>query len=101
MFCICIDVYKYYESNDNNEIYEALSTLKNKKIKMNSILIENDETSDFEQMYWSRTATGIYKIGHDNLRKLKWIRYYDRPYDENINYYDLLGSIRRYNTINI
>ena len=48
---------------------------------------------DFEQDYWSRTAQGIYKIGHDSIRLMKWICYYDRSYFENINHYDLLGSI--------
>ena len=35
---------------------------------------------DFEQNYWSRTATGIYKIGHDSIKLMKWICYYDRLY---------------------
>ena len=30
-FCICFDVYKTYDGNDNDEIYEVISTLKNKK----------------------------------------------------------------------
>ena len=29
------------------------------------------ENSDFEQKYWSRTATGIYKLGHDSIRLMK------------------------------
>ena len=97
IFCICTDVYKIYESNDYGEIYKVLSTLKNKKIKVNNILIEKNKdmiiNPDFEQDYWSRTATGIYKIGHDKIRLLKWICYYDRSYYENINYYDLMGSL--------
>ena len=28
---------------------------------------------DFEQNFWSRTATGIYKIGHDSIRLKKLI----------------------------
>ena len=28
IFCICLDVYKIYEGNDYNFIYEVLSTLK-------------------------------------------------------------------------
>ena len=67
---------------------------------MNNILIEKYnnmlEKSDFEQDYWSRTATGIYKIGHDGIRLLKWICYYDRSYYENKNYYDLMGSVCEY-----
>ena len=97
IFCICIDVYKIYEGNDFNEIYKVLSTLKNKKLKINNILIEKYKdmlkNPDFEQNYWSRTATGIYKIGHDSIRLMKWICYYDRLYYENINYFDLMGSI--------
>ena len=53
---------------------------------------------DFEQNYWSRTSTGIYKIGHDSIRLLKFIWYYDRSYYENINYYDLMGSLCKYIT---
>ena len=29
IFCICIEVYEIYESDDFNKIYEVLSTLKN------------------------------------------------------------------------
>ena len=97
VFCICIDVYKIYEDDDYDEIYKVLSTLKNKKLKINNILIEiyRDmiENPDFEQNYWSRTSTGIYKIGHDSIRLMRWIWYYDRSYYENISYYDLMASI--------
>ena len=31
------------------------------------------ENSDFEQNYWSKTATGNYKIGHDSIRLMKWM----------------------------
>ena len=31
----------------------------------------------FEQNKYSRTAEGIHKIGHDSIRLLKWICYYD------------------------
>ena len=51
------------------------------------------ENPDFERDYWSRTAEGIYKIGHDSIRILKWICYYDRSFFENKNYYDLMGSV--------
>ena len=51
------------------------------------------ENSDFEQDYDTRTATDICKIGHDSIRLLKWLAYYDISYYENINYYDLMGSI--------
>ena len=95
-FCICIDVYKIYEGDDYDEIYKVLSTLKNKKLKINNILIEKYKdmvkNPEFEQDYWSRTASGIYKIGLDSIRLMKWICYYDRSYYENINYYDLMAS---------
>ena len=34
---------------------------------------------DFEQKYYSKTTEGVYKIGHDSIRILKWLAYYDRP----------------------
>ena len=93
IFCICIDLYKIYEGNDFDEIYKILSTLKNKKLKINNIIIEiyKDllKNRDFEENYWSRTAQRVYKIGHDSIRLMKWIFYYDKSYYENINYYDL------------
>ena len=55
-FCICIDVYKIYEGDDYDKIYEVLSTLKNKKLKINNILIEKykdmilNNTIDQEQL---------------------------------------------------
>ena len=95
--CICIDVYKINEGDDYDEIYKTFSTLKNKKLKINNILIEKYknmlENSDFEKNYWSRTSQGIYKIGHDSIRLMKWICYYDRFFYENINYLDLMGNI--------
>ena len=97
IFSICIDLYKIYEGDDYDEIYKVLSTLKNKKLKINNILIEKYKdllkNPDFEQNYRSRTSTGIYKIVHDSIRLRKWICYYDRSYYENINYYDLMSSI--------
>ena len=97
IFCICIDVYKIYNGIEYDEIYKVLSTLKNKKLKINNILIEKCKdmiiNPDIEQDYWSRTATGIYKIGHDSIKLMKWICYYDRSYYENINYYDMMASI--------
>ena len=100
IFCICIDVYKIYNGNNYDEIYKVFSTLKNKKLKINNTLIEiyKDmlKNPNFEQNYWSRTSRGIYKIGHDSIRLMKWICYYDRSYYENINYYDLMGSICKY-----
>ena len=51
------------------------------------------ENPDFEENRYSVTSTGIYRIAHDSIGLMKWICYYDRPYYENINYYDLMGSI--------
>ena len=74
MFCICIDFYKSYESNDYDKIYEVLSTLRNKKLKISFVLIEKNknmrENLDFEQNSWSRTVEGIYKIGQDSIRRM-------------------------------
>ena len=97
LFCICIDVYKIYEGDHYDEIYKILSTLKNKKLKINNTLIEiyKDmiQNPNFEQNKYSLTSTGIYKIGYDSIRLMKWICYYDRSYCENINYYDMMASI--------
>ena len=52
IFCICIDLYMIYDGNDYDEINKVLTTLKNKKLKMNNTLIEiyKDllKNSDFE-----------------------------------------------------
>ena len=101
IFSICVDVCKIYEGDDYDEIYKVLSTLKIKKLKILNILTEKYKdkikNSDFEQEFWSRTAQGVYKKGHDSIRLMRWICYYDRSYDENINYYDLMASVCRYN----
>ena len=77
IFSICVDFYKIYESDDYDKIYEVLSTLKNKKLKINNILIEIYEdmlrNPNFEQNKYSKTSTGIYRIGHDRIRLMKWI----------------------------
>ena len=90
IFSICIDVYKIYEVDDFDKIYKVLSTLKNKKLKINNSIIEIYrnmlEFPDFEQSLWSRAAEGIYKFRHDSIRLMKWICYYDRSCNENINY---------------
>ena len=76
------------------EFYQFLKT---KILNINIILIEKFKellkNTNFEQDYWSRTAEGIYKIGHDSIRSMKGVCYYDRFYYENINYYDLMGSV--------
>ena len=61
--------------------------------KLNVIYKNLLENPDFEQNYWSKTAKGIYKIGHDSIRLMKWICYYDRSYYENINYYDMMAGV--------
>ena len=100
IFSICVDVYKIYDGNGYDEIYRVLSKLKNKKLKINNILIEiyKDllKNPNFEQNNWSRTSSGIYKIGHDSIRLMKWICHYDRSYYENTNYFDLMSSICKY-----
>ena len=54
------------------------------------------QNSDFEQDQWSRTAEAIYKIGHDSISLMKWLIYYDRSHYDNMNYFDLMGSICKY-----
>ena len=101
IFSVCLDIYSIYGGHDYNEILKVLSTLKNKKVKINNTLIEiyKDmlENSDFEQIFWSETAIGVYKIGHDSIRLMKWICYYNRSYYENNNYHDMMGSVCKYN----
>ena len=63
------------------------------------MLIEKDknmlEFPDFEQDHLSRTADGIYKVGHDSIRFLKWLIYYDRSYYVNMNYFDIMSSVSK------
>ena len=54
------------------------------------------ENHNFEQDYWSRTAEGIYKSGHDSVRLMRWLTFYDRSYYEYINFYDMMGSVLKY-----
>ena len=104
MFCVSVDVFKIFEDKDYGKIFEVLSTLKNKKLKVNNILIEKYkdkfENADFKQNRYSITSTGVYKIAHDSISLIKWICYYDRSYYENINYYYLMGSICKYLDLN-
>ena len=100
IFSICVDVYRIYDSDEYDNLYEVLTTLKNEKLEINNTLIEIYkimlENCVFEQKYWSKTATGVSKIGHDSIRLMKWICYCDRTYYENINYYYLMGSVCNY-----
>ena len=54
-FFICIDLYKIYDGDDYDEIYKILSTLKNKKLKINNNLIDIYKdmllNPNFEQNY--------------------------------------------------
>ena len=51
------------------------------------------ENPDYEQDYWSGTAEGNYKIGHDSIRLMKWLNFYGRSDYDNMKYYDLMGNI--------
>ena len=97
IFSICVDVYKIYDGVDFDKKYGVLSTLRNKNLKRNKILIEKYRdmlhNPNFERNIYSITSTCIYKIAHDSVRLMKWICHYDRSYYEKINYYDLMGSI--------
>ena len=66
-----------FEGIDYDKLYEVLSTLKFKKLNIIITLIENYKdllkNPDFEKDYYSRTAIGIYEIGHDSIRLLKWL----------------------------
>ena len=46
----------------------------------------------FEQKYYSSTAKSVHRIGHDCIKLMKWIAYYDIYYEIE-NYYDLLASL--------
>ena len=66
ILCICVGVYKIYEGDDFDEIYEVLSTLKTEKLKKNKILNEKFqemlENPNFEQNKYSLTSTGLYNF---------------------------------------
>ena len=63
IFCICIDVKKIYPGDIYDEIYKVSSTLKNKKLKIIVILIENYidmlKKPNFERNKYSVTSTGF------------------------------------------
>ena len=88
LFSICVDVYEIYEGNTYDEIYKVLSTLRNKKLKINNTLIDIYKdmllNPNFEQNKYSITSNGNYKNVHDSIRLMIWICYYDRSYYENI-----------------
>ena len=74
--CICIDVFEIDQGGYFKNIYEVSPNFKIEKLKVNKILMKKyqnrNENPDFEQNYFSRTATGIYKTGHDSVRLMKW-----------------------------
>ena len=55
------------------------------------------ENPGFEQDNYSRTAKAIFKIGNDSIRFLIWLANYDRSFYVNLNYYDLMGTIVKFN----
>ena len=65
-FFICIEVFQRYEGKDYDKIYEVLSTLMNKKIKINIILIEKHENMleypDFEQTFGQKQLKVFIKL---------------------------------------
>ena len=81
IYCNCIEVYQIYEDDDYNKIFEVLSKLGNKNFKKKTIIISIEklkqmlQNPDFEQNYYSRTATGIYKSGHDNIGRKFWLTF--------------------------
>ena len=83
-----------------DKIFEDLSTLENKKLKISNIITERykdmNENPEFEQNYYSRTAEGNYKLGQDIIRLMNWLAHYDRSYHVIINYYDLMGFVLKY-----
>ena len=78
IFSICVDVNKIYEDNHYDKIHEVLSTLKNKKLNINNTLVNIYKdmllNPNFEQNHYSITSTGIYKIAHDSIRLMKWMK---------------------------
>ena len=55
------------------------------------------ENPGFEQNKYSLTSTVIYKIAHNSIRLMKWICFKDGSFYENNIYYDMMGSICKYN----
>ena len=51
------------------------------------------EYPDFKQNDCSRIAVGVYKIGHDSTKLGKLLAYYDRSYNVNMKYFELMGSV--------
>ena len=66
---------KNYENKDLKEVYDVMAGLKNKKLHLKNRLTDENKKmdEDFEQDYYSRTTTGVYKIGDDSIRFLRWM----------------------------
>ena len=63
-----------------------------KKFKEEKFEKQKHMDEDFEQNFTYRTAKGNYRCGHDSIRKVKWMAYYDGYY-EKMNYFDLMASV--------
>ena len=74
---------------------EVLSEFK-KKFKIINIIFEKCknilENPNFEHNHYSRTAEGIYKIGHDPKSLMTWLADYDENH-ENLNLFHLMASV--------
>ena len=62
IFCICIEVYKQYEGDDYDRIYEVLWTLKNKKN-------ENRQYLNWEMWKYGRTSWLWTKLFFKNIKR--------------------------------
>ena len=64
----------------------CLTRLKNKKLKIKNVFIENYKNmdEDFEPNYYSKSATSISRVEHESNRLMRTMVYYDNSY-ENIN----------------
>ena len=96
--CICIDGYQIYQDNDFDKVSEALSEVKNRKLKNKDIFTEiykgsnENLLNETEKNYCSRATIGIQEIGNVFLRLMNWLSSYDRPhYKKNCS--DLMSSV--------
>ena len=80
MICFCIDIYKIYDGDDIHKLFECLSRITNKKLNIKKEVVEKYKNmdEDFEENYYSRTSRGVYKIGHESVRLMQWMAYYDK-----------------------
>ena len=90
---ICVDIAQIYFGDDYNIMFDILSGLKYRKLNIKSELIKYYKLmpENFYEDQCSRQAKSIYKIGYKAISLMVFLckcQYYN-----NINYYDLLGSI--------